>query len=116
MPAPRAATGSSGSKSSRSWSAPSRSWPSRAGLGGRNCWHLRVDGKVARTATGRNNNRMALQSWDVRDLQGKQAVLEIVDAETGGWGNIGVGKVTLTDRPAQTKVLEQLPDYGTMGL
>jgi len=59
---------------------------------------------------------MSLATIPVRDLQGKMAKIEIVDAETGGWGNIGVGRITLTDRSDQTGRLEDLPDYGTMTL
>ncbi len=82
---------------------------------GRTCLNLVVDGKVVCTATGRNNNRMERQGFDVRDLQGKRAVIEIVDAESGGWGNVGVGKITFSDASLVTK-LEDVPGYGSMAL
>ena len=80
------------------------------------CLNLVVDGKVVRSATGNNDNRMTSKSLAVGDLKGKQAVIEIVDAQSGGWGNIGVGRITFTDRPGTDSRLEDLPDYGTMGL
>jgi len=80
------------------------------------CLNLVVDGKVVRSATGNNDNRMTSQSLAVGDLKGKQAVIEIVDAQSGGWGNVGVGKITFTDRPGTDSRLEELPDYGMMGL
>lgn len=80
------------------------------------CLNVVSDGQVVRTATGKADNRMTLQSFDVRGLMGKDAVIEIVDAESGGWGNIGVGKITFSDVPLATGELEQMPDFGTMGL
>ena len=47
--------------------------------------NLVVAGQVVRSATGANENKMANQSWDVREFKGKTAHLEIVDAETGAW-------------------------------
>jgi uncharacterized protein (DUF608 family) len=91
-------------------------WIGGGSHAGKTCVNLVVDGKVVRTATGRDNNRMERQSFDARPFQGKQASLEIVDAESGPWGNIGVGKIVFSDRPLATGPLEELPDYGTMGL
>ncbi len=59
---------------------------------------------------------MALENFDVRDYAGKTARLEILDDATGGWGNIGVGKIVFTDQPAIVGALETLPDFGTMAL
>lgn len=83
---------------------------------GRTCLNLVVGGRVVMSATGRNDNRMSLQTYDARALQGTEARLEVVDAEPGPWGNIGLGRITFTDRPAAPGPLEQLPDFGTMGL
>ncbi|MEI8037215.1 MAG: GH116 family glycosyl-hydrolase [Verrucomicrobiota bacterium] len=83
---------------------------------GKTCVNLVVAGKAVQSLTGKNDNKMALQSFDVRALKGKEAVLEIVDAQQGAWGNIGVGKITFSDRSAQSVAFEKLPDNGTMGL
>ena len=83
---------------------------------GKTCLNLVVDGKVAQTATGRDENRMTLQTFDVRALKGKQAVIEIVDDQAGGWGNVGVGRITFSDRGGIAEAMEELPDFGTMGL
>jgi non-lysosomal glucosylceramidase len=80
------------------------------------CLNLLADGKVVRTLTGDNNNRMRLKTIDVRQLKGKEAVIEIVDQERGGWGNIGVGRITFTDRPPSQGPVEQMHDFGTMVL
>jgi uncharacterized protein (DUF608 family) len=81
---------------------------------GKTCINLLVDGKIVRTATGRNDNRMRLEAFDVHEWEDKAARLEIVDHETGPWGNIGVGRIVMTDQPAGK--LEHQPDFGTMVL
>lgn len=60
---------------------------------GKTCVNLLIDGKVVRTTTGQNSNRMSPATWDVQELQGQTAQIQIVDAETGGWGNIGVDHI-----------------------
>ena len=80
------------------------------------CLNLIVDNKVIRSATGLNNNKMTFQGINVADLQGKTAMIQLVDAETGGWGNIGVGRITFSDLPANPVEFEKMFDNGTMGL
>jgi len=85
---------------------------------GKTCINLLVDGRVVRTATGKNNERLQWHSWDVRDLAGKEARIEIVDAESGPWGHINIDQIELRDTPrsALTGPLAEQPDFGTMGL
>ena len=85
---------------------------------GKTCINLLVDGKVALTAHGTNNEKLTWRNWDVRALQGKQATLEIVDAESGPWGHINVDQIELRDTPrsARSGPLEQQNDFGTLGL
>jgi hypothetical protein len=66
----------------------------------RTCINLRLDGKVVRTATGNNNERLEPYVWDVAEFDGREAVLEIVDAQQGGWGHINVDHVVFTDAAA----------------
>ena len=81
------------------------------------CVKVVVDGKVVATMTGAANNQMALHSLNVKSFIGKQAHIEVVDAEQGSWGNIGVGRITFSDVPVgATAVLAEAEDYGTMGL
>ena len=84
---------------------------------GQTCVNLTVDDKVVLTATGANENQMHPLSWNVRNWAGKTARLEIVDAATGGWGNIGVDDIVFSDKPHEpVGPLSQQGDFGTMGL
>jgi hypothetical protein len=64
---------------------------------GRTCLNLLIDGKAVRSATGRNANRMEWSTFDVHDLADKEARIEIVDQEKGGWGNIGVDQILFSN-------------------
>jgi len=84
---------------------------------GTTCVNLRVDEKAVRTATGHDGNQMRREAFDVRDLQGKTARLEIVDNASGAWGNIGVAEIVFSDTPPQDAGnIRDLPDFGTMAL
>lgn len=65
---------------------------------GRACMNLVVGGKVVRTATGFNNERLLWQSWDVAELEGKTATIRIVDKQKGGWGHINVDQIMQSDK------------------
>ncbi len=68
---------------------------------GKTCINLRVDGKVVRTATGKDREALEPASWDVADLKGKQAVIEIVDQSSEGWGHINVDQIIFSDIPPE---------------
>lgn len=61
---------------------------------------LVVDGQVVRTASGRESGTLDWASWDVAELAGARAHVEVVDEDTGGWGHVMVDHVVLSDRPA----------------
>jgi sucrose-6-phosphate hydrolase SacC (GH32 family) len=68
------------------------------------CMNLLVDGKVVRTATGTNvvpggSEELEPASWDVSDLLGKKAQIQIVDDQQGGWGHINVDQIVACDTP-----------------
>ena len=77
---------------------------------------LLVDGKVVRTASGSDGERLAWSSWDVREFLNHRATLQIVDNATGGWGHINVDQITLAAAPAHAASEAALwfdygPDY-----
>jgi non-lysosomal glucosylceramidase len=80
---------------------------------GRTCMNLLIDGQVVRSATGRNRNQMHFDSFDVAELEGRTARLEIVDAEEGGWGNVGIDDISFSDSPRRDTELGKLPDFGS---
>jgi len=68
--------------------------------------NLLVDGDVVRTATAADAEALNWASWDVRDLVGSTARIQVVDANTGGWGHLNLDHVVLSDtraRPASTE-------------
>jgi fructan beta-fructosidase len=69
---------------------------------GKTCVELLVEGKVVRTATGRNSEQLDWHSFDLGDLQGKQARVRIVDEHTGRWGHVLVDHLVLSDRRRQS--------------
>jgi len=83
---------------------------------GKTCLNLVVDGKVVRSATGHDQNKMSLERFDVREFAGKQGTIEIVDQKKGSWGNVGVGKIAFSDRIGEELSFADLPDFGSMGL
>ncbi|MFI9566198.1 GH32 C-terminal domain-containing protein [Streptomyces rishiriensis] len=62
---------------------------------------LLVDGRVVRSATGKDAEALAWASWDVGDLAGKKAQIRIVDDNTGGWGHLNVDHIMLSDTKAR---------------
>lgn len=76
------------------------------------CINLLVDGRVVRTATGPNtqpggSEALDWHSWDVAEFQGRQAVLQIVDQATGGWGHINVDQILQSDRKTASVTLSR---------
>ena len=64
---------------------------------------LIVDGKVVRASTGRNDERLLPEPWDVREFAGKKAHIEIVDEQKGPWGHINVDQIEFSDAAAERR-------------
>ena len=56
---------------------------------------LKVDGHSVHQTTGHNTERFRQVEWDVSRWSGRQAVLELVDDATGGWGHLQLDEVWL---------------------
>jgi hypothetical protein len=82
---------------------------------GKTCVNLLVDGKVVRTAVGKNREKLDPHEWDVTEFAGQRAVLQIVDQQKGGWGHVNVDQFVFTDaenvistrRPVEVVAAEQ---------
>jgi uncharacterized protein (DUF608 family) len=86
---------------------------------GRACINLVVDGKVVRTATGRNLEKLEWDFWEVSDLKGRQGRIEIVDQVTGPWGHINIDDIRFGDTPPReirVPALRDQADFGTLAL
>ena len=78
------------------------------------CANLLVDGKVARTATGRGDETLRLVSWDVKSLSGKSGQLQIVDQSSAPGGHLLVGKIGFSDAPDDLVTIKDQPDVGNL--
>jgi uncharacterized protein (DUF608 family) len=81
----------------------------------RTCVNLLVDGKAVRTTVGPESNQMRLAHFNVEELEGKRARIEVVDQERGGWGQIAIDHIQFVDEPTQLP-LNDRADVGTMAL
>ncbi|HOZ49666.1 MAG TPA: GH116 family glycosyl hydrolase [Candidatus Hydrogenedentes bacterium] len=85
---------------------------------GRTCMNLVVDGHVVCSAAGINSEELTWHTWRVDAWEGKQARLQIVDEESGGWGHISVDHIEMADvsRQGPTGPINALDDWGTLVL
>ncbi|WP_034648742.1 discoidin domain-containing protein [Cellulomonas sp. HZM] len=58
---------------------------------------LLVDGQAVRTATGKSSEQLSWVTWDLSDLKGRSAKVEIFDSSTGGWGHVLADQFVRTD-------------------
>jgi len=68
------------------------------------CMNLIIDGRIARTVTGPDSERLNPGGWDVLEFAGKQAILQIVDSHKGGWGHITIDQIVQTDNEIPKKM------------
>jgi levanbiose-producing levanase len=58
---------------------------------------LLINGQPVRTATGNDDTTMRPIAWDLADLAGQVAQLQILDDATGSWCHLMVDQIVLTD-------------------
>ncbi len=74
--------------------------------------NLLVDGKVMDTATGSDSEHLGWRSWNVSALEGRTAQIQVVDANSGGWGHINADQFVLSDVPkAEAHWVDYGPDF-----
>ena len=79
------------------------------GYQGKTCVNLLIHGNVVLSATGPNTESggsefLDWENWDVKKFKGRKAVVQIVDAASGGWGHINVDDIRQSDTPAKKAV------------
>jgi uncharacterized protein (DUF608 family) len=77
---------------------------------------LVVDGKRVKSHTGIRTRELFAYYFDVRQWEGKQATIEVVDASSDHDGFITVGRIFFSDTSGDGPPMAEFPDYGTMSL
>ena len=72
---------------------------------GRTCVNLIVDGRIVRTVAGQNNRpggseQLIWHAWDVSNMVGKAARIQIVDEFRGPWGHVTADQFVMSDERA----------------
>ena len=60
-----------------------------------------VDDKVVRTATGQNSEHLERIEWDVEELLGRKARIEIKDEHQGDWGHVLADDIRFSNLPIE---------------
>ncbi len=63
------------------------------------CINLLIDGKVVRTATGRNDDVLEFVAFDVKAFRGKKAQVQVLDTSTAAFGYITVDCICQSPDP-----------------
>ncbi len=71
--------------------------------------NLVVDGAIVRSATGENSEHLRWVAWNVAEFAGKQAHIEIIDKNNGGFGHILVDDIYFSP---ESKDVANWIDYG----
>ncbi len=66
-------------------------------LEGRTCVNLLVDGAAVRSMAGANGEELMPAGWNVSDLKGRNARIQIIDNSSGGWGHITMDQIVQSD-------------------
>lgn len=67
---------------------------------GHTCVNVLVDGKVVRSATGREDEFLTTATFDLEEFANQTARIQIVDDATGGWGHVNADHFLLSDTAA----------------
>ncbi len=77
---------------------------------GKTCVNVVVDGRVVRSATGRDDETLSMATLDLAEFVGKDARIRIVDDDTGGWGHVNADHFVFSDTAATPPVFTVIPD------
>ena len=75
----------------------------------RTCMNLLVDGEIVRRTAGAESNALDWKNWDVSELKGKSAKIQIVDRRQRDWGHISVDHIYQSD--AASKYAEKTRQF-----
>ncbi len=82
---------------------------------GQTCINLVINNKVVRSASGNNSSLLKWEGWDVSELKGQKAIIQIIDNYSGSdWGHIRIDHIMFSNAAQQQKLQHALwLDYGT---
>ncbi|WP_454603656.1 GH32 C-terminal domain-containing protein [Microbacterium trichothecenolyticum] len=66
--------------------------------------NLVVDGEIVRTATGADSETLDWASWNVKEFEGREASIRVIDNNRFGWGHILLDQVMMADAAAPTRL------------
>ncbi|MHA6246947.1 GH32 C-terminal domain-containing protein [Pontibacter sp. CAU 1760] len=74
---------------------------------------LIINGEVVAATTGQNEEKLRWKFWDVKEFEGLQASIEVVDEVTEGWGHINIDHIYFADEAIIDNTVSALwTDYG----
>jgi len=65
---------------------------------------LLIDGGIAFSDTGRDEETLRWRNWDLRQHRGKIARIRIVDTKSGNWGHLNIDSIILSQRRKGAKL------------
>ena len=65
---------------------------------------LLIDGGIAFSNTGRDEETLRWRNWDLRKHRGKTARIRIVDTKSGNWGHLNIDSIILSQRKKGPKL------------
>ncbi|NQT11419.1 MAG: hypothetical protein HQ582_01635 [Planctomycetes bacterium] len=68
----------------------------------RTCVDLLIDGAAVQSVCGKQSEQLAWATFDLADLQGKKAKIQLVDKESDNWGHLLADHFVLSDEPIKT--------------
>ncbi len=71
-------------------------------MAGKTCVNLVVGGKVVKSATGKNAERLDWVTWEVKPWRGQRGQIKIVDEATGAWGHINVDQIVISEQKLES--------------
>jgi non-lysosomal glucosylceramidase len=71
---------------------------------------LLTEDKVVRATSGNDKELLEFAFWDVKEFEGRQAHIEIVDQEKGPWGHINIDQIEFSDIPGNRAILSLLAE------
>ncbi|MGC5224937.1 GH32 C-terminal domain-containing protein [Micromonospora sp. DT81.3] len=66
--------------------------------------NLVVDGGIVRSATGADSETLDWASWNVKEFEGREASIRVIDNNRFGWGHILLDQVMFGDTSAPTRL------------